>query len=96
MIHVGDYYSANGQVDALLAEGFSREEIGDHAGLRDTSELMAVHPEGVRAAPVAAPEWALPGSDGAPEQATAEMGRRMLDLKIAAALRQIAAENVRN
>jgi hypothetical protein len=81
---------------ALQAEGFSETEIGHHAGLRDTSELMDVRPEGIRAAPIAPPDWAHPGSDGAPERATPEMGRRMLELKIEAALRQIAADEARH
>ena len=47
-LQVGDYYSKNGQIEWLLAHGETREAIGTHAGIRDTSELMAVFPEGVR------------------------------------------------
>lgn len=91
VLHIGDYYAANGQAAALEAEGYSAGQIGNHAGIRDTSELIAVHPGGVRSAPVAPLEGAHPGSDGAPEMASAELGQMMLELKIEAALHQIEA-----
>lgn len=91
VIHVGDYYAANGQIDALLAKGFTLAEIGGHAGIRDTSELLAVSPEGVRQRFVAAPPGKAQGSDGAPGLATAELGRDMITAKVEAALRQIEA-----
>ena len=48
VLHLGDYYAGNGQVDWLLQQGESHETIGGHAGIRDTAELLAVYPEGVR------------------------------------------------
>lgn len=89
VVHVGDYYSANGQVEALLDQGFSRAEIGYHAGMRDTSELLSVHPDGVRLTPLVPADEDNPGYDGAPALATPEIGRAMLELKIDAALAQI-------
>ncbi|MEO1025118.1 MAG: creatininase family protein [Pseudomonadota bacterium] len=89
VIHVGDYYAANGQVAALETQGFSRVAIGGHAGIRDTSELMAVHPDGVRQHFVEAPEGIAPGSDGAPGLATADIGEVMITLKVEAALAEI-------
>lgn len=44
VIHVGDYYAGNGQVEWLRARGETAETIGGHAGIRDTSELLAIHP----------------------------------------------------
>jgi creatinine amidohydrolase/Fe(II)-dependent formamide hydrolase-like protein len=90
-LHVGDYYDGNGQAEALAARGFTGEEIGSHAALRDTAELMAVRTEAVRAFPLAPRPGTHPGHDGAPEKATAELGALMLDLKIEAALAQIRA-----
>lgn len=90
VIHVGDYYAENGQIAALEAQGFTRAEVGNHAGMRDTSELMAVYPGGVRQHFIAPPTGRSPGSDGAPGLATAEIGETMLALKIEAALAQIA------
>ena len=89
VLHVGAYYDANGQVAHLLEQGFSRAEIGYHAGIRDTSELLAVHANGVRQHPLWPPDDVTSGSDGAPGLATAEIGQIMLELKIEAALHQI-------
>ena len=91
VMHVGAYYAANGQRDALLERGFTPAQIGQHAGLRDTSELLLVAPEQVRRTPLMPPTGADGGFDGAPDLATADIGRVMLDLKVAAALRQIRA-----
>ena len=91
VLHVADYYSANGQFDSLLSDGFDQADIGQHAGLRDTSELMAVSPASVRAAPVAAPPGADAGFNGRPDIATPDLGGKLLALKIEAALRQIHA-----
>lgn len=90
--HVGDYYAANGQAEWLLRDGETIDSIGTHAGIRDTSELLAIRPDGVRA-DMLEPKWgfnlAPTGSNGAPARASAERGRRLLDLKVEAAVRQI-------
>jgi creatinine amidohydrolase/Fe(II)-dependent formamide hydrolase-like protein len=94
VLHLGDYYAANGQWDRLLEEGESPETIGLHAGIRDTSELMAVYPEGVRSdrmAPNGGRAGEVTGVNGDPTRATAERGETLLRLKIEAALRQIRA-----
>lgn len=88
VMHVTDYYSANGQVEYLLSKGFSREAIGWHAGLRDTSELMAVSPEGLRNDERLKTEQNK-GANGAFWKANKEMGEKMLELKIQAALNQM-------
>ena len=89
MLHIGAYYSANGQQDALQADGYSTDRIGEHAGIRDTSELLAVHPDGVRASPVPPQPGADPGYNGAPGDASVKIGERMLELKVQAALNEI-------
>lgn len=91
VLHISDYYSGNGQLGALEAEGYDADQIGEHAGIRDTSELLAVHPEGVRARPVMPPPGADAGYNGAPAEATATIGERMLELKVKAAFDQIRA-----
>src|SRR5579872_129433 len=45
---IGDYYSANGQVEWLKRQGYSEDDIGVHAGIRDTSEMLYLEPSGVR------------------------------------------------
>ena len=94
VVHVGAYYAANGQVAWLRKRGETAATIGNHAGIRDTSELLAVHPEGVRTRllkPDAMPRLKRPGHDGDPIRASAERGRSLIRLKIAAALKQMRA-----
>jgi len=94
VLHVADYYAANGQVEWLESEGESKAAIGRHAGIRDSSELMAVHPDGIR--------WdrlqrdggrasEATGVSGDPTRASAERGEALLQLKVEAAVRQIRA-----
>jgi len=91
VVHVSAYYDANGQVDWLEEQGHDVEAIGEHAGIRDTSELLAVHGEGVRSDPVAAPRGMHPGFGGDPGKASVEIGEKMLSLKVEAALAQLKA-----
>lgn len=94
-LHVGDYYAANGQVAWLLERGETRQSIGTHAGIRDTSELMAVFPEGVRMdrlAPDGGKFTEPTGVVGDPTRASAERGQVLLRLKVEAALAQIRRE----
>jgi len=87
---ITDYYAANGQIDWLQAAGETEADIGPHAGIRETSELLAIDPASVRA-DLLGPEtdWAAGGASGRPDHAKAAWGRALLELKIAAALRQI-------
>ena len=94
VLQVGDYYAANGQWDWLLSEGESEAAIGRHAGIRDTSELMAVYSEGIRRdrlAPGGGRASEPTGVNGDPTRASASRGRVLLRLKIEAAVRQIRA-----
>jgi creatinine amidohydrolase len=95
VIHIGNYYAANGQVDWLLTQEETNVSIGDHAGIRDTSELLVVFPAGIRSDMVArrGGRFLRPtGVSGDPTRASAERGKKLLSLKIEAALRQIRAE----
>lgn len=90
--HIGEYYSKNGQVRFLQADGHSREKIGTHAGIRDTSELLAVKPEWVRenrAGIRGLEPFEKTGVNGNPSLASAEIGQHMLQLKIRAGLKEI-------
>ena len=92
VLHVSDYYADNHQMTRLLAAGETEASIGSHAGIRDTSELMAVYPDGVRLdrrRPDTDPDMAWSGVIGDPTRATAERGEAMLRLKVEAAVRQI-------
>lgn len=98
VIHVADYYSANGQAEWLKKQGHSPRQIGTHAGIRDSSELMHVRPAGVRPKRLHAPSIRFQepiGTDGDPSLATAEIGEVMLDLKVQAvvtAIRKLRGE----
>jgi sterol desaturase/sphingolipid hydroxylase (fatty acid hydroxylase superfamily)/creatinine amidohydrolase/Fe(II)-dependent formamide hydrolase-like protein len=86
--HIGDYYAGNGQFDWLTQLGFAAEQIGGHAGIRDTSELLVTRPQGVRRL-TNQPRGAGTGYDGDPSLATLQLGQRLLELKIEAAVDQI-------
>ena len=94
VLHLGDYYAGAGQIEWLAAEGESAGAIGRHAGIRDTSELMAAHPDGIRSG-MLADQGGLyleaTGVDGDPTRASAERGERLLSLKVGAAVAQIRA-----
>jgi len=95
VISVDDYYGAAGeeQNKLLIAQGETLKSIGQHAGITDTSELMAVHPQGVdlsRLAGLTLPSEPT-GTDGDARRATAERGRALIALKVEAAVRQIRA-----
>ncbi len=91
VVHVNDYYENNGQFDWLLAQGYSDEQIGWHAGLRDTSELLHVAPQTIRERAMRLSST-RPGVSGAYWRASDDIGQVMLDLKIRAAVRQIRNE----
>jgi creatinine amidohydrolase len=88
VIHAGKYYAANGGDAFLLGDGETAATIGTHAGIRDTSELMAIDPSGVRL------DVAKPDSDGVkgdPRRATAVRGEKLLALKVSTAVAEIRA-----
>ena len=91
---INAYYDKNGQFSHLLEQGYSKQDIGYHAGIRDTSEVLAVDPSLVRIkARNVLPDmdW---GMSGDPRKASASIGHQMLNLKVEAALKQI--QSVRN
>lgn len=80
-------------IDALKAKGFGQAEIGQHAGLADTSLSMAVAPEGVRTSALAAasaPER-QPGVAGDPRRSTVALGQIGADLVVQESVRAIRA-----
>lgn len=92
VLHVSEYYSNNAQVPYLANNGLTGLQIGGHAGIRDTSELMAVHPDGVRTALAidhTRTDLSVTGADGDASKASVLLGNQLLELKITAAVRQI-------
>lgn len=83
------YYGDNHQVEYLNDLGFSMDQIGTHAGMRDTSEMLWVKPEGVRMGimkDVPSAELDPHGYNGAVSRATSELGKELLRLKVKAAV----------
>lgn len=95
VLDASDYYFASGdqQVKYLKDQGETPAAIGQHAGIMDTSELMAIHPAGVDLARLADLPFTLEstGGDGDPRKSSAERGQALLQLKVDAAVRQIKA-----
>jgi creatinine amidohydrolase len=82
------YYADNGQADVLKAAGETDASIGHHAGMRDTSELLAIDPAGIRSDKLAVDR---DGMSGDSRRSSAEWGERLLALKVKAAVAEIRA-----
>jgi len=92
VLQVSDYYYRNGQEQWGESIGLKTPHPGAHAGLADTSELMALDPLGVRGGLRGAHsehDYKTTGAMGDSSLASATLGRRFLSLKINAAVRQI-------
>jgi creatinine amidohydrolase len=87
---VGDYYSNNGFRSWLEEQGETPETIGGHAGISDTSQLLAVDPRHIRTDKLA-PGGGFPdsGVSGDPTRASVERGVMGIQFKVDAALNQI-------
>ena len=80
---IEEYYrAATSGFEALLkTRGYRADEIGQHAGLSDTSLTLALEPRLVRTAPHERPAPGEPsGVEGDPQRASAELGRLGVDL----------------
>jgi creatinine amidohydrolase/Fe(II)-dependent formamide hydrolase-like protein len=93
VLHVADYYVDEAQIKYLREKGETPATIGIHAGIIDTSELLAVHPQGVDLSRLTAlPSNPEPtGHSGDPMRASAAYGTTLLQIRINAAVRQIRA-----
>lgn len=82
-----EYYQASEHGFAALLEskGYPASEVGTHAGLADTSLMMALDPNLVRADRLKPGE----GDNGDPSRASAELGKLGVDLIVAKAVEAI-------
>jgi len=78
------YYRSDPEGDAaiMMARGIKREQIGNHADPRDTSQMMAVDPTMVRNSKIVAADGKN-GIQGDPRGSTAEIGRALIDKNMA-------------
>lgn len=91
------YYEPAPLKERLERLGIDPALAGDHAGLVDTAELLAVAPALVHRERLDPSTWTAlaaapgPGGSGQPQRATPELGHALLEQRIAAAVAQLAA-----
>jgi creatinine amidohydrolase/Fe(II)-dependent formamide hydrolase-like protein len=86
---VTDYYAKNGIAEWLEAEGETPDSIGTHAGIKDTSQLLYVNPKHIRTDKLAYDGgFENSGVRGDPTRASRSFGRKGIELKVEAAVRQ--------
>ncbi|MFO1304572.1 MAG: creatininase family protein [Burkholderiales bacterium] len=90
---IAEYYRAGTTeyFDALRKQGFKDGEIGQHAGLADTSLQLAVDPAVVRADKLAK----SPGATGDPARATPQLGQAAADAIVVQTVAAIRAATQR-
>ncbi len=87
---VPEYYSGNGFVEWLKSQGETEESIGTHAGISDTSQLLAVAPQHIRKEALAkGGGFEGSGVSGDPTKATLEYGKKGMELKVDTAVARI-------
>ena len=85
VLAVGEYYRASesefGQL--LRSKGYPEQEVGLHAGLADTSLMLAIDPRLVRIDRLQSGEPSGSGVNGDPRHSSAELGQFGVDLIVA-------------
>ncbi len=86
--YIPQYYTANGFAPFLRTQGFTREQLGPHASMRDTSQLLAIDPKYVRMEKLqnGTPEN---GIEGDARGASVELGKLGLEFKIETGVERI-------
>jgi creatinine amidohydrolase len=87
---VPEYYSGTGFSEWLIAQGEKKEDIGSHAGITDTSQLLAVDPRYIRKDKLA-DRGGFEGSgvSGNPAKANVAYGKKGLELKIETTVKRV-------
>jgi len=84
---IDEYYraSTDGVRDVLRSRGYRDEEIGSHAGMADTSLMLAIDPQMVRVErlPRETGSAAKDGVHGDPRRASVELGRLGVEVIVA-------------
>ena len=89
---VPEYYRGSGDafIEWLIAQGETKEDVGTHAGITDTSQLMAVDPKLIRKDKLAnRGGFEGSGVSGNPARASVAYGRKGLQLKIDTTVRRV-------
>jgi creatinine amidohydrolase/Fe(II)-dependent formamide hydrolase-like protein len=96
---IGDYYAKSADdAERYITQdlGIAAENIGGHAGMSDTSQMLFVNANHVRSDRLA-PGGGFQGSgvSGDPTRASAELGEKLLQIKIDNAVAEIRASMAR-
>lgn len=92
VLNVADYYKNNGQKEWAAERQLKTPNPSAHAGFMDTSEMLSLRPAGVRQDHITEyteSQFPMTGVAGDPREATEEYGRKLLSLKVGAAVGQI-------
>jgi len=98
VINVSSYYNSGIEQKKYLKKmGYTDADIGDHAGMLDTSELMSIHPSGVGFEKLrqSTLKQDLRGDSGDPTKSSYEIGKKLVEIKIQAAVSQIQFESLK-
>ncbi len=91
VVQIDSYYAVPAQTKKLQGAGFTMAQIGYHASIIDTSELLAVNPKGVDLARYS--RSFLPqentGVVGNPSPSSEKLGASLIQMRIEAASKQI-------
>ena len=87
--HVSDFYQPEMEAAYLTSQGVAKELQGEHAGVADMAQIMALSPSFVRQTQKPTSNAKALGFSGRPDLATHELGRALLKLRIDAAINQI-------
>jgi creatinine amidohydrolase len=96
VLHVGSYYAPADEDRELAPAGLPTKALGDHAGVGDTAVTLAVRPGAVRMerrSPTAWPATEPSGASGRPDLATKAMGEKLLQGRVARAVREIRGQS---
>ncbi len=87
--HITAYYPGRGD-DWVVSQGISAEDVGSHAGTHDTSSLMYLNPSLLRFDKMGTGRSGDgQGHTGNPAKATALFGKRILEMQVDDAVKQI-------
>ena len=86
---VSAFYQPEMEAAYLASQGISKEQQGEHAGVADMAQIMALSPSFVRPTQKSNSHAAALGFSGQPDLATPQWGQALLKLRIDAAIEQI-------
>jgi creatinine amidohydrolase/Fe(II)-dependent formamide hydrolase-like protein len=87
---VPEYYSGTGYAQWLEQQGEKKEDIGTHAGITDTSQLMAIDARLIRKDKLAnRGGFEGSGVSGNPTRASIAYGKKGLELKVETAVKRV-------